>query len=304
MPESNRRFLLSQRPDGRITADTFELVEEAVPEIADGEALVRTRWISLDPTNRAWINETPTYLPPVAIGEVMRAVGLGQVVASKHDGYEEGQLVQGLTGWQDWTVASDSAPLLPVPEVPGVSPSAYLGVLGATGLTAWVGLTDIGRPQPGETVVVSAAAGPRDPRLYARLATAAHLARLLAEPPKEADAKRLSASVNRDLAELQLLQGPGTLLVVAWEDLGADLVARAGGKGDAVAGETIDAAAVGISALLLPAGKPSPVQAHLRSAQQGKPLKLTAYTIKYDGKVFTVGAKHMELPVGQTDLTL
>ncbi len=159
MPESNRRFLLSQRPDGRITADTFELVEEAVPTIADGEALVRTQWISLDPTNRAWIRETPTYLPPVAIGEVMRAVGLGQVVASKHDGYREGQLVQGLIGWQDWTVASDSAPLLPVPEVPGVSPSAYLGVLGATGLTAWVGLTDIGRPQPGDTVVVSAAAG-------------------------------------------------------------------------------------------------------------------------------------------------
>jgi NADPH-dependent curcumin reductase CurA len=159
MSESNRLFRLRQRPEGRITDDTFELVEEAIPEIADGEALVRTQWMSLDPTNRAWIGETPTYLPPVAIGEVMRAVGLGQVVASKHDAYREGQLVQGLIGWQEWVVASDSAPLLPVPELPGVSPSWYLGVLGATGLTAWVGLTDIGRPQPGETVVVSAAAG-------------------------------------------------------------------------------------------------------------------------------------------------
>jgi NADPH-dependent curcumin reductase CurA len=159
MSESNRRFLLRQRPEGRITDDTFELVEEAIPEIADGEALVRTQWMSLDPTNRAWIGATPTYLPPVAIGEVMRAVGLGQVVASKHDAYREGQLVQGLIGWQEWAVVSDSAPLLPVPELPGVSPSWYLGVLGATGLTAWVGLTDIGRPQPGETVVVSAAAG-------------------------------------------------------------------------------------------------------------------------------------------------
>jgi NADPH-dependent curcumin reductase CurA len=159
MSDRNRRFLLRTRPEGRITDDTFELVEEPVPEIGDGEALVRNLWISLDPTNRAWIGETPTYLPPVGIGEVMRAVGLGQVVASKNDSYREGQLAQGLVGWQEWTVASDSAPLLPVPEVPGVSPSLYLGLLGTTGLTAWVGLTDIGRPQAGETVVISAAAG-------------------------------------------------------------------------------------------------------------------------------------------------
>ncbi|MFZ0977142.1 MAG: NADP-dependent oxidoreductase [Solirubrobacteraceae bacterium] len=159
MPESNRRFILRSRPDGRITPETFELVEEAIPEIQTGEALVRTQWISLDPTNRTWINETPTYLPPVAIGEVMRGVGLGQVAASKHDAYREGQLVAGLTGWQEWAVASDAAPFRPVAEVPGVSPSVHLGVLGITGLTAWVGIKDIGRPQPGETVVVSAAAG-------------------------------------------------------------------------------------------------------------------------------------------------
>jgi NADPH-dependent curcumin reductase CurA len=159
MSETNRRFLLRNRPAGRIDADTFELVEEPVPELNDGEALVRTEWISIDPTNRAWIREEPTYLPPVGIGEVMRALGMGRVVASKHDSYQEGQLVQGLTGWQEWTVVSDAAPLLPVAEVPEVSPSFYLGVLGMTGLTAWVGLQDIGRPQPGETVVVSAAAG-------------------------------------------------------------------------------------------------------------------------------------------------
>ena len=159
MSESNRRFLLRSRPEGRATADTFELIEEPIPEIKDGEALVRTKWISLDPTNRAWIREMPTYLPPVGIGEVMRGLGLGRVVASKHDAYQEGQLVQGLIGWQEWAVASDAAPLLVVTEVPGVSPSSYLGVLGMTGLTAWVGLTDIGRPTAGETLVVSAAAG-------------------------------------------------------------------------------------------------------------------------------------------------
>src|SRR5207302_2818541 len=87
------------------------------------------------------------------------ALGLGRVVASKHDAYREGQLVQGLIGWQEWAVVSDAAPLLAVAEVDGVTPSAYLGVLGMTGLTAWVGLNDIGRPQAGETVVVSAAAG-------------------------------------------------------------------------------------------------------------------------------------------------
>jgi len=159
MPEHNRRFLLRERPEGRIERRTFDLVEEDVPEIRDGEALVRVEWISLDPTNRAWIREEPTYLPPVAIGEVMRAGGLGRVVASKHPGYVEGRLVQGLVGWQEWFVASDTAPLLPVTEIAGAEPSDYLGVLGMTGLTAWVGLKDIGRPQPGETVVVSAAAG-------------------------------------------------------------------------------------------------------------------------------------------------
>ncbi len=159
MSDVNRRFLLRERPTGRIDDRTFELVEEAIPEIGDGEALVRNRWISLDPTNRAWIGETPTYLPPVAIGEVMRAGGLGEVVASNSPDYQVGQLVQGLTGWQDYVVASASAPMMEIPEIPGVSPSFFLGALGMTGLTAYVGMFDIGRPKPGETVVVSAAAG-------------------------------------------------------------------------------------------------------------------------------------------------
>src|SRR3954451_1389699 len=159
MAETNRRFLLRERPEGRIDSDTFELVEEAVPDIGEGQALVRTEWFSVDPTNRAWINDTPTYLPPVGIGECMRGLGMGRIVATNHPAYAEGQLVQGLTGWQDYAVVSDEAPLLPVPEIEGLSPSTALGVLGMTGLTAWVGLTDIGKPQPGETVVVSAAAG-------------------------------------------------------------------------------------------------------------------------------------------------
>jgi NADPH-dependent curcumin reductase CurA len=159
MPDRNRRFLLRERPTGRICAETFELTEEAVPAIGDGEALVRIDWISLDPTNRAWINDIPTYLPPVGIGEVMRAGGLGEVIASKNPNYAVGQIVQGLVGWQEYVVASDAMPLLPVGVSEGVSPSAYMGALGMTGLTAWIGIRDIGKPKPGETVVVSAAAG-------------------------------------------------------------------------------------------------------------------------------------------------
>jgi NADPH-dependent curcumin reductase CurA len=150
---------LRQRPDGRIDGETFELLEEELPEIGDGEVLVRTEWISLDPTNRGWISDTPGYLPPVAIGETMRGLGLGRVVESKHPDYEEGQLVQGLIGWTEHFVASDAAPLQRVPAIEGVSPSLYLGALGMTGLTAWVGVREIGKPQKGETIVVSAAAG-------------------------------------------------------------------------------------------------------------------------------------------------
>lgn len=140
MTVRNRRFLLRERPSGRIGPDTFELDEQELAEIDDGQALVRTEWISLDPTNRAWINDAPTYLPPVGIGETMRGLGLGRIVESKNPSYAAGQLVQGLVGWQEWFIASDAAPLQPVPDIPGVTPSAFLGVLGMTGLTAWVGI--------------------------------------------------------------------------------------------------------------------------------------------------------------------
>ena len=160
MSERNRKFLIAQRPSGRVDDTTFDLATEDIPEIGDGEALIRVEWISVDPTNRAWLNDTPTYLPVVPIGDVVRAAGLGRCVASNNPAYEEGKLYQGLTGWTEYFVASDAMPLIPVTEAPGVeSPSAYLGVLGMTGLTAWVGMLQIGQPKEGETVVVSAAAG-------------------------------------------------------------------------------------------------------------------------------------------------
>ncbi len=159
MTGQNRRFLLRERPTGRIDSNTFELSEDAVPEIGEGEALVRVKWISVDPTNRMWLNDTASYMPPVGIGEVMRGIGLGEIVASKSADYPVGQTVQGLVGWQEYAVASETTPLMTVDVADGVSLSTYLGALGMTGITAWVGIRDIGKAQPGETVVVSAATG-------------------------------------------------------------------------------------------------------------------------------------------------
>jgi NADPH-dependent curcumin reductase CurA len=158
---TNRTLRLRQRPEGRIDETTFELVEEPVPEIGEGEALIRTLYLSIDPTNRAWIGETPTYLPPVGIGEVMRAGGVGRVIASNTDKFAEGDLVNGLTGWQDYVVASekDGIPFLRIPKELNVPPEMILGVLGMTGLTAWYGVEQIGKPKEGETFFVSAAAG-------------------------------------------------------------------------------------------------------------------------------------------------
>ena len=159
MSDVNRRFLLKERPVGRVRREDFDLVEEPVPAIADGEALVRVLWLSLDPTNRVWMTDAPGYLPPVQIGEVMRGGALGRVVASKHPRYAEGDVVQGLLGWQDYAVLSDANPAQPVPQGIDVPLSAHLGAIGMTGLTAYFGVTDVANVQPGETVVISAAAG-------------------------------------------------------------------------------------------------------------------------------------------------
>lgn len=155
----NRSYVLRERPSARIDSNTFELRTTPVLPPGPGEALVRVEWMSLDPSNRAWINPVATYLPPVGIGEVMRGWGLGTVISSNNSRLPVGEKVQGLVGWQEFAVVSDADQLQPVSVADGVSPSAYLGVLGKTGLVAWVGVRQIGRPQAGETFVVSAASG-------------------------------------------------------------------------------------------------------------------------------------------------
>jgi NADPH-dependent curcumin reductase len=153
----NRRILLTARPDGLVSNDCLDHVEEPVPSIDDGEVLVRVLSLSVDPTNRIWMREEDSYLPAIRIGDVVRAAGLGEVVESRRDGFAAGDLVMGLPGWQDyWTVTGDDAAQV-VP--PGIPVEDMLSIYGGTGVTAYFGLLEIGKPQPGETVVVSGAAG-------------------------------------------------------------------------------------------------------------------------------------------------
>lgn len=156
----NRQFRLRSRPVGRIRESDFELAESPVPRAPEGGVAARVLYLSLDPTNRIWMSDVEQYLPPVAIGEVMRGGGLAQVVESRQPGVEPGDLVTGLVGWQDWVAGPvGDGGLSVLPRGLPVPLPALLGALGATGITAYFGLLEIGRPREGETVVVSAAAG-------------------------------------------------------------------------------------------------------------------------------------------------
>jgi NADPH-dependent curcumin reductase CurA len=139
-----------------VAPSNFERRETEVGEPGEGQLLVRNLYLSLDPAMRAWISDAESYMPPVQIGEVMRAGCVAQVIASRHPDFAEGDLVFGMFGWQEYAVADGSG----VSKVPqGVGPVDALSALGLTSLTAYFGLEDIGKPRPGETVVVSGAAG-------------------------------------------------------------------------------------------------------------------------------------------------
>jgi NADPH-dependent curcumin reductase CurA len=155
---TNHRVLLAQRPDGLVREDDFTHDTQLVDEPGDGEVLIRTEWIGIDATVRTWLSKAEGYIPPVEIGEVVRSSGIGRVLASRSKKIAEGALVATLTGWQEYAVVGDD-PMLTTPLAEGTDPQAALGVFGANGLTAYVGLTDIGVAKEGETVVVSAAAG-------------------------------------------------------------------------------------------------------------------------------------------------
>ena len=157
MSVTNHQFRLASRPGGMPDRSNWDYTEEPVPEPGDGEVVVKVLYISLDPAMRGWMNEGRSYVPPVGIGEVMRAIAVGQVIATKHADFAEGDHVTGLFGVQEYAVL-DGAGLTKFD--PGLGPlQVYLNLLGMPGMTAYFGLLDIGRPQPGETVVVSGAAG-------------------------------------------------------------------------------------------------------------------------------------------------
>ena len=157
---TNRQWLLAKRPQGMVGPDNFEYAETPIPTPGDGEVLVRNLFLSFDPTQRGWMEDRESYLPPVQLGEPMRAGSVGQVVESNHPDFSKGDLVQTTGGWQDFVIAAPNQGPMGLSKVPdGVTPEMMMSVLGVTGLTAYFGLLDLGEPKAGETVLVSGAAG-------------------------------------------------------------------------------------------------------------------------------------------------
>ncbi|HMQ72723.1 MAG TPA: NADP-dependent oxidoreductase [Rubrivivax sp.] len=160
MSLTNHRILLQSRPAGKPGVDNFLLVETPVPELADGQVLVRHHWLSLDPYMRGRMNEGKSYAQPQPLGEVMIGGTAGEVVASRNPQFAVGDKVVGMGGWQEYAIVSaDQRGVLQKVDTSRVPLSAYLGPVGMPGVTGWYGLTQIIEPKAGETVVVSAASG-------------------------------------------------------------------------------------------------------------------------------------------------
>lgn len=158
MSESNRRIVLAERPTGMVNEQTTRLEELALPEPGAGEALVRVRYISIDPTIRTWMDDAPGYLPPIGIDEVVRSGGVGEVIKSNTGAYSEGDMLFGMTGWQDYVIADEGEHAMQALPA-GLAPTSALSIFGITGMTAYFGMTDVGRVKEGDVVVVSGAAG-------------------------------------------------------------------------------------------------------------------------------------------------
>ena len=155
----NRQWVLKNRPFGDLKDGDLELVDAPIGSPGDGEVLIRTIYLSLDPTNRTWMNDSEGYLPPVQIGAVMRGLSLGVVEQSRSDRFAVGDIVTTAAGgWADYAVVPDST-VGKVHQFPGMPLTANMSVLGMTGMTAYFGVTDVLKPQRGETMVISAAAG-------------------------------------------------------------------------------------------------------------------------------------------------
>jgi len=157
MRDSNREWVFAERPDGEPDMDSFELRETDVPSPKHGELLVRVQYLSVDPYMRGRMRDAESYAEPWDVGDAMAGAVVGEVVESESDAYDAGDLVTGNGTWADYSVL-DASEVAPVdPSI--ADPAAYLGVLGMPGRTAYFGLLEVGEPKPGDTVVVSGAAG-------------------------------------------------------------------------------------------------------------------------------------------------
>lgn len=157
MSETNLQVVLAARPAGAVDESHFRMVESPIPEPAEGELLVRVDWLSLDPYMRGRMNEGRSYAARVELGEVMVGGTIGTVTASRHPGFAPGDKVLGTLGWQRWGLSSGKG-LMKLPDE-RLPETVWLGAAGMPGITAWMGLTQVAQPRPGETVVVSAASG-------------------------------------------------------------------------------------------------------------------------------------------------
>jgi NADPH-dependent curcumin reductase CurA len=156
----NKQIHLVSRPNVEASADNFRLVEAPMPTVADGQVLVRNHFLSLDPYMRGRMNDAKSYAQPQPLNAVMQGGTAGEVVESKHPGYQPGDKVVGFGGWQQYVLVEGGAPgMLRKVDTTHIPLSAYLGAVGMPGVTAWYGLMQICQPKPGETVVVSAASG-------------------------------------------------------------------------------------------------------------------------------------------------
>lgn len=159
MAERNRQILLQRRPVGVPKPTDFEATEGSVGVPGPGEVLLRNLYLSIDPAIRGWMSDAKSYLPPIAIGAPIRSGTLSQIVASNARGWPEGQIVQALAAWEELSVVPVGQLHGKVTPIAGIALPSMLSVLGGTGLTAYFGMLDVGRPKEGETVLVSAAAG-------------------------------------------------------------------------------------------------------------------------------------------------
>ncbi len=158
MPHTQRALHLVARPEGTPKDTDFELRTAELPALAEGQLRIATRFISIDPAMRVWMSEAKSYWPPVALGDVMRASAIGEIVESRHPKFPVGAWVNGMLGVQDGLV-SDGKGLRTFDPTRLPDPAWALSIFGGTGLTAYFGLKEIGQPKPGETLVVSAASG-------------------------------------------------------------------------------------------------------------------------------------------------